>query len=81
MNLIRLRNLKKKYKSLMRMNQLFWNSFELNRRRRGNNSKKLKKKIRLVRKTVRKDQKNKNSKKIFEINIFLIYVIENVIYL
>lgn len=81
MNLIRLRNLKKKYKSLMRMNQLFWNSFELNRRRRGNNSKKLKKKIRLVRKTVRKDQKNKNSKKIFEINIFLIYVIENIIYL
>lgn len=81
MNLIRLRNLKKKYKSLMRMNQLFWNSFELNRRRRGNNSKKLKKKIRLVRKTVRKDQKNKNSKKNFEINIFLIYVIENVIYL
>lgn len=81
MNLIRLRNLKKKYKSLMRTNQLFWNSFELNRRRRGNNSKKLKKKIRLVRKTVRKDQKNKNSKKIFEINIFLIYVIENVIYL
>lgn len=81
MNLIRLRNLKKKYKSLMRMNQLFWNSFELNRRRRGNNSKKLKKKIRHVRKTVRKDQKNKNSKKIFEINIFLIYVIENIIYL
>lgn len=81
MNLIRLRNLKKKYKSLMRMNQLFWNSLELNRRRRGNNSKKLKKKIRLVRKTVRKDQKNKNSKKNFEINIFLIYVIENVIYL